>query len=254
MRTTVILQARLGSTRLPSKVIADVAGRALLEWVVARARRIPGIDEVILATTERPDDERLVALAKDWNVPTFRGSVDDVLDRYFQTAKAFRSDVIVRVTADCPLLDPAVSGRVVARFQQGGVDYVSNVHPPSFPDGLDTEVFSFEALEKAWKEAKLRSEREHVTPYIWSHPDRFRLASVSNGTDLSAHRWTVDEPADLTFVRKIYERLGGVAGESFGMADVLRLLDREPELRGINAGIERNEGYTKSLRTDREVS
>ncbi len=251
MRTIVVLQARLGSTRLPAKVIADVCGKPLLARVVERARAIPGVDDVILATTNLPDDRKLVALAKEWGLAAFAGSPEDVLDRYYQTAREFPADVLVRVTADCPLLDPEVSGRVVARFRQGDVEYVSNAHPPTFPDGLDTEVFSFATLERAWKEAGLKSEREHVTPYIWKHPDRFRVANVTNEIDLSAHRWTVDEPADLTLVRRIYERLGSDGGGPFGMDTVVALLEREPGLREVNAGIPRDEGYAKSLRVDR---
>jgi spore coat polysaccharide biosynthesis protein SpsF (cytidylyltransferase family) len=250
MKTIVILQARLGSTRLPAKVIADLSDKPLLARVVARARRIPGVDQVVLATTGLPEDRKLIAIAKEWDLPVYAGSPEDVLDRYYQAARTFSADVIVRVTADCPLLDPEVSGRVVVRFGQGDVDYAGNVNPPTFPDGLDTEVFSRDALERAWSEARLQSEREHVTPYIRNHPDRFRLANVQNDIDLSAHRWTVDEPADLTLIRRIYEHLSGEAGEFFGMADVLALLERQPDLRDINAGIARDEGYAKSLRED----
>jgi spore coat polysaccharide biosynthesis protein SpsF len=250
VKTIAILQARLGSTRLPAKVIADVCGKPLLARVVERTRRIPGIDQVVLATTNLPDDEKLMALAGEWRLTAFAGSPDDVLDRYYQTARAFDADVVARVTADCPLLDPTVSGRVVARFRDGDVDYASNVRPPTFPDGLDTEVFSFAALERAWREARLQSEREHVTPYIWKHPERFRLANVANDVDLSAHRWTVDEPADLVLVRRIYEQLSAETGESFGMADVLELLRRMPSLQSINAHFTRNEGYAKSMRDE----
>ena len=253
MKMIVILQARLGSTRLPAKVIADLSGKPLLARVVERAIRIPGVDQVVLATTRLPEDRKLIAMAKEWDLPTYSGSTEDVLDRYYQAARTFAADVIVRVTADCPLLDPEVSGRVVARFRQGDVDYSSNVNPPTFPDGLDTEVFSHDALERAWTEARLQSEREHVTPYIRNHPDRFRLANVKNDIDLSAHRWTVDEPSDLVLVRRIYERLSGAAGEPFGMADVLTLLERQPDLREVNAGIARDEGYAKSLREDQEI-
>ncbi len=146
------------------------------------------------------------------------------------------------------MLDPAVIDRVIDTFNHGSYDYVSNTIEPTFPDGLDTEVFSLGALERAWREASLKSEREHVTPYIWKNPGRFRLGTVRQARDLSGLRWTVDEPADLEFARRVYERLG--AASAFGMEEVLRLIEANPDLREVNAGFERNEGYQKSLRED----
>jgi hypothetical protein len=165
-----------------------------------------------------------------------------VLDRFRLAARETNAEAVVRITADCPLLDPAVSGRVLAEYaaRRPGVDYVSNVHPPTYPDGLDTEVFSVEALETAAREARLRSEREHVTPFIWSHPERFRLANVEHAEDLSEHRWTVDTDADLRFVREVFEALGPAAARA--LTEVLRLLTEHPALRDLNAGIRRNEG------------
>lgn len=251
--TIVVLQARLGSTRLPRKVLADLCGKPLLRRVIDRARAIPGIDEVVLATTELPADRQLVSLARQWNVPVYAGSPEDVLDRYYKTLRRFPAETIVRVTADCPLLDPSISGAVLSRFREGDVDYATNTNPPTYPDGLDTEVFAFATLERAWKEARLQSEREHVTPYIWKNPDRFRLANVVNDIDLSAYRWTVDEAADLDFVRRVYTRLLAEHGEERGMAGVLALLEREPDLVAVNAGITRDEGYARSLREDQGV-
>jgi spore coat polysaccharide biosynthesis protein SpsF (cytidylyltransferase family) len=245
----VIIQARMGSRRLPGKTMADVAGAPMLSHVVRRAGAIPGIEQVAIATTPQPADRAIVDFANGHGIPVFVGSEDDVLDRFYQAARHSGATVVVRVTPDCPLLDPTVSGLVLERFlRDGTLDYVSNTQPPSFPDGLDTEVFTFQALEIAWKKAVLKSEREHVTPYLWKHPDLFRTACVRHGEDLSALRWTVDEPRDLEFVRKVHDHLG--TDRCFGMEDVLDLLRRHPELSATNAGVGRNEGLLRSLETD----
>jgi spore coat polysaccharide biosynthesis protein SpsF len=251
-----IVQARMGSTRLPGKTLADVGGQPMLGRLVARAARIPGVEQVIIATTEKPADQAILWFAADYGLPACTGSEEDVLDRIYQAARRFHASVIVRVSPDCPLMDADVSGRVLSRFQEahGGLDYVSNTQPsPTFPDGLDTEVFSFDALARAWREATQPSDREHVTPYIWKHPDKFRLDKVTHDPDLSALRWTVDTAADLEFVRAVYARLGAAA-ETAGMNEVLDLLRRHPELEAINRGIARNEGYAKSVRADRALT
>ena len=242
-----IIQARMSSTRLPGKTLADIAGEPVLAHVVRRAGRIPGIERVVIATTHNPADDAIVRFANDRGIAVHRGSEDDVLSRFYETAQRFGISTIVRVTPDCPLLDPQVSGQVLGLFlrAQGALDYVSNSHPLTFPDGLDTEVFSFAALEKAWREARLKSEREHVTPFICKQPAVFRLANVKNDEDLSAQRWTVDEPQDLEFVRSIYKHLGGQP--EFGMRDVLALLQRQPELLQLQGKAIMNEGYYKSL-------
>lgn len=243
----VIVQARVGSTRLPGKVLQEIDGKPMLFRVIERARTIPGATRAIVATTTEPRDAEILAMASALGVDAFAGSESDVLDRYYQAARRFGADVIVRVTADCPMLDPEVSGRVINRFLHGQFDYVTNCQPPTFPDGLDTEAVSFAALERAWRAAVLPSEREHVTPYIWKRPEKFRMATLVNDTDLSAYRWTVDDERDMAFVRMVYDRLVPVRGELFGMEDVLELLKREPELDTINSGTMRNEGYAKSL-------
>ena len=247
LRCVAVIQARLGSTRLPGKALLDVAGRPMLSHVIERARAIPGVDGVVLATTVNPLDDALVDFARRGDIPWVRGSENDVLDRFHVVVTEHPCDVIVRVTPDCPLLDPRVSGLVLAEYlrREPGVDYASNVHPPTYPDGLDTEIFSRDALERAWREAALASDREHVTPYIWKNPDRFRLVNVTADADRSGLRWTVDEKADLEFVRAVYARLG--AGAIFGLDDVLALLRREPALADINTGFRRNEGYAKSV-------
>ena len=247
-----IVQARMGSTRLPGKTLAHVAGKPMLARLVERARRIPGVERVIIATSEKPADQAILQFATDHGLPAYAGSEEDVLDRFCRAARRFGVSVVVRVTPDCPLLDPAVSGLVVDRFVEarGTVDYASNVNPPTYPDGLDTEVFSRAALERAWREVVRPPDREHVTTYIRDHPDRFRVANVANGEDLSAHRWVVDTEADLAFVRQVYAALDPAGTRIFGMAEVLELLSQRPELRSLNAGIRRNEGLERSRARD----
>lgn len=254
LRCVAIVQARVGSTRLPGKALLDIAGRPMIAHVLGRAIAIKGVDRVVLATTKDAADDALADYARGSGIPCVRGSVTDVLDRFRQTAAEHSADVIVRVAGDCPLLDPSVSSRVLARYVQRAdeFDYVSNVHPPTYPDGLDTEVFSREALERAWREAKLASDREHVTPYIWRNSDLFRLDNVALEPNHAHLRWTVDEPPDLQFVQSVYARLN--ARSLFGMDAVLELLAREPDLARINAGIDRNEGYARSLRADGRVT
>ena len=249
-RTVVIIQARMGSTRLPGKVMARVEGQPLLWHVVERVQHIVGIDGLILATTTDAEDGPLCDLASAWRIGLARGSAQDVLERYYRAACEARAETVVRVTADCPLFDPAIAGLVLARFRQGDADYASNAHPPTYPDGLDVEVLSMETLACAWREARLGSEREHVTPYVWKHPERFRLANVAHGQDLSELRWTVDEPRDLDFVRAVYARLEPREGHPAGLDEVLAVLDREPALLAINRGILRNEGYWRSVDAD----
>lgn len=248
-RVIAVVQARLGSTRLPGKALLDLAGRPMLSHVLARAAAIPGVDAVVLATTTAPEDAALADLARGAGVACVRGSVDDVLDRFRQAIAEHPCDAVVRITADCPLLDPEVSGRVVAAYRAERVAYASNVHPPTYPDGLDTEVISAAALEIAWREAREGSEREHVTPFVWSRPERFRPVNVAAERDLSHLRFTVDDARDLALVREVYAALA--AGDRlFGLDDVLNLLGARPELIDLNAGTARNEGYERSRRAD----
>jgi spore coat polysaccharide biosynthesis protein SpsF (cytidylyltransferase family) len=247
-----IIQARMGSTRLPGKVLLPIVdNKGALELMLERVRRAKRLQKIVVATTTSPSDDRIVDLCKRLGYDCFRGSEVDVLDRYYRTALAFGSpEVIVRLTADCPLHDPVIIDKVVSQFLDSKVDYGSNVDPPTFPDGLDIEVFSFSVLEKVWKEARLKSEREHVTPYIRKHTDMFKIATVECEKDLSGHRWTLDEKEDYEFIKHIYKNLYK-KNPAFGMEDVLELLERQPELEEINKHISRNEGYQKSLKEDR---
>jgi spore coat polysaccharide biosynthesis protein SpsF len=246
----VIVQARRGSSRLPDKVMKNIVGRPMLYHVLERVKRAGSVSRVCLATTTSRQDKILAGIAAKLGVETFFGSETDVLDRYYGAAKRLGAKDIVRITADCPLMDPSVIDKVVSEYLKGRYDYASNIIEPTFPDGLDVEVFSFRALERAWKEARLKSEREHVTPYIWKNPNTFRLKSVKNKRDLSDHRWTVDHVKDLEFARQVYRQLY-TKDPQFGYADVLSLLKRNPEITSINKGTSRNEGYRTSLAQDK---
>lgn len=249
-----IIQARTGSTRLPNKIIKDIAGKPLFEHIIDRVRLSRLIDKIIIATTTKERDKIILEMAQRWGIESYAGSEDDVLDRFYQAAKIYGVETIVRITPDDPFKDPEIIDKVVGYYlgHQGSVDYVSNTIKPTYPEGLDVEVFSIGALEKAWKEAKKTSEREHVTPYIWNHPEIFRLANIENGEDLSHLRWTLDTEADLKFTRGIYARL--YHGQVFLMKDILALLHAEPELSRINEGVVRNAGYLKSIEQERNSS
>ena len=244
-----IVQARVTSTRLPGKVLSDICGEPMLMRQIARIRAAATIDRVVVATSDDASDDPLAELCQARGVDVHRGSLDDVLDRFRATARAFAGDIVVRLTGDCPLSDPVVIDRVMRAFEASDCDYASNILRPTFPDGLDVEVMSLSTLERAWESARLASEREHVTPYIYKHPEIFRLHGVEHSRDLSALRWTVDTAADLAFVRQVFSALLPRA-PGFGMQDVLSLLAERPELATLNAGTRRNEGYERSLARD----
>ncbi len=249
-----IIQARMGSTRLPGKVLMDINGKPLVQRVIDRVKYATLVDKIILATTLDRSDNKLADLGKAMNVDLFRGSRDDVLDRYYQVANTFGVDVIARITADCPLIDPSIIDQAITTFLDGDYDYVSTAYPDaSFPDGLDVCIFSICTLEKAWKEALMPSEREHVTPYIWKNPRIFRTKNIKHTEDLSAMRWTVDEESDLEFVREVYHSLDDNTGSMFYMSEILDLINKHPEILKINQGIERNKGYHISLKEDKQI-
>lgn len=246
MKTVAIVQARMGSTRFPGKIIAELCGQPMIAVLLHRLHLVSGIDEIVVATTNDPQDNALVELLSKLGTPYFRGSEDDVLDRFWQCAKAYDADLVVRVTADDPLKDPVIIERALDEFHaRTGVDYVSNTITPTYPEGLDIEVFSFAALDRAAKEANLPSEREHVTPYIWKNTDKFSVYCFGMQPDLSDWRWTVDKPEDLLFVRTLLSYFNDNIETSY--KDVIKLLNEKPELRQINAGTVRNEGYLKSI-------
>jgi spore coat polysaccharide biosynthesis protein SpsF len=232
MKVVAIVQARMGSTRLPGKVLKDLAGETMLARVVERLRGTRLINEVLIATTDRPVDDAIVAECRKVSVAVSRGDQDDVLDRYFRAAQLMKADVVVRVTSDCPLLDPEITDKTIAAFLEARPDYASNVMVRTYPRGLDTEVMSFDVLARAWRRASKAYEREHVTPYIYEHSEEFKLLSVTGDLDYSGYRWTVDTPEDMEFVQAIYGRFQGHT--LFNWRDVLALLDREPEIVNLN--------------------
>lgn len=241
MKTVAIVQARVGSTRLPGKVLQDLAGRTVLERVIERVRRFTLIDDLIVATSVQRADDAIVAECDRLSVATFRGSESDVLNRYLGAARVTDASVCVRLTADCPLLDATVSDSIISVFLEadGAADYVSNKIPQSFPRGLDTEVFSLEALRRAAREAREHYERVHVTAYMYRHPEIFNLISVTSDVDRADWRWTIDTPEDLEFVREIYRRLG--SSGDFGWLDVVALIESEPSLMWINSHVVQKE-------------
>lgn len=245
-----LIQARYNSTRLPGKILKKIAGKPLLEHVIDRLKESVLIHTIAVATTTNEADDRTEELCNSLKIPCFRGSENDVLDRYYQASVVFHEDVVIRITGDCPLIDAQIVDETIARYFHGGYDYVNNFVDRRYPDGLDTEVFSIQALTKAWKEAKLQSEREHVTPYIWKNPSLFRIGSIRNTVDLSHLRWTVDEPKDLIFIRRLYRYFNGKEPH---MMAILGILEEHPELNQINQGIATNEGYIKSLKEDKEI-
>ncbi len=247
MKKAAIIQARMGSNRLPGKVMRLLAGRPLLWYVIDRVKCAENLDQVVVATSDKSLDDVIEKFCSSIDVFCFRGSENDVLDRYYRAAKEVKAEAVVRITADCPLIDPAIIDRIIEMFLTGRYDYVSNVNPPTYPDGLDTEVFSFDVLEKMWREATLNSEREHVTLYLRNRLDNFRVGNLENSSDFSGLRWTVDEPWDLEFVRSVYSHFENTR---FGMDDLIKLLKDKPELKEINIGIHRNEGLEKSLREE----
>lgn len=249
MRVLGIIQARVSSTRLPGKVLLPILGEPMLGRQIERVRRAETLDGLLVATSTDPSDDALEALCASVGVPCARGSLDDVLDRFVQAARPTGAEHVVRLTGDCPLIDPAIIDRVVRTHIEGGFDYTSNIDPPTFPDGLDVEVVRAAVLEEAWREATMASEREHVTLWVRDNAERFLIGRIADETDRSAMRWTVDEPADYEFVSKVYERLCP-EDPAFGEASVLALLEREPALARINAGFARNEGLAKSYREE----
>lgn len=235
-RIVAIVQARMGSSRLPGKVLADIGGRTMLARVVRRLSRARLVHQIVVATSLAEADDVISDECQRLLVPSFRGSEQDVLDRFQQAASTHGADVVVRITSDCPMIDPEIVDQVVAAFLEHRPDYASNTLTRTYPRGLDTEVMASTALRRAWEDATSGYQREHVTPYIYENPDRFRLLPVRGALDLSEGRWTVDTLDDLAFVRAVYARIGDAEG--FGWRDTLELLAREPQLRELNRYVE----------------
>jgi spore coat polysaccharide biosynthesis protein SpsF len=235
MKIIAIIQARMGSTRLPGKVLMDLGGDTVLARVISRMHRCRVVDEVMVATSTSAPDDAIVNECSRLQCNVFRGSEQDVLDRYYRAAQQAQADAVVRITSDCPLIDPAISDRTIEAFVNAQPDYASNVLDRTYPRGLDTEVMTFSALESDWREAREPYQREHVTPFLYQHPERFKLLSVRGQSDYSQHRWTLDTPEDLQLLRAIYART--TDGSAIGWQDVLKIVENEPELAEMNKHI-----------------
>lgn len=238
MKTVIIVQARMTSTRLPGKVLKQVMGKSLLEYQIERLRRVKLADEIVVATTTNATDQPIVDVCEQLKVACHRGSENDVLARYYEAATRFDATIVVRVTSDCPLIDPLLIDGAIGAYidNAGSYDYVSNMIEPSWPYGMAVEVFSLQALAEAHNEATQESEREHVTPFIYWHPGRYRIKSLIMHPDLSHHRWTVDTPEDFELVRRLLEALYP-RSPCYVMADVLALLAEHPEWAAINCDV-----------------
>ncbi len=240
MKTVLIVQARMTSTRLPGKVLREVLGRPLLSYQLERLRRIKEADEIVIATTVNREDQPIVDLCHKESVACFRGSELDVLERYYLAAREHDADIVVRITSDCPLIDPTVSGAAIGFLQTHFNEY-DYVNVAGYPRGLDTEVFSFKTLEEAFREATEKPEREHVTPFIYrTRSDKYRLHTVENLLPIPPHRWTVDTPEDFELITKILTALYPMQKE-FTWLDVLGLFTVHPAWYDINAHIEQKQ-------------
>lgn len=253
-RVAAVIQGRMSSSRLPGKILADIAGQPMLQRVYLRASRASLVDETLFATTTDPSDDPVAEYCDFSGIPCVRGSLYDVLDRYYQAARGVGAEVVVRITADCPVIDPALIDDVVRTLQEGGYDFACNRLPlpwrRTYPIGLDVEACTFAALEKAWGQAREPQHREHVMPYFYEEaslspqgrrlesgesPRGFSVALLHHTTDFGAYRWTVDTPEDLEFIRQVYARFAG--RDDFSWTEVLERVHAEPELMQINAGV-----------------
>lgn len=250
MKIGAIVQARLNSKRLPGKVLLPLSGKPVLWHVLNRLRHAKTLETIVLATSNSPEDRMLKEVADELNIPTFFGSLDDVLSRYYNAAKEYGIDPIVRITADCPLIDPEILDETIEKYISGSYDWYGL--KGAFPDGLDIDIFSFKAISIAFNEAKLNSEREHVgVGFFARNSQRFKIGGYEKFHDKGHYRWTLDEPKDYEFLKIIYSRLYR-EGSVISYRDVFDLLEKEPSLLSMNSHIVRNEGYLRSLKEDEE--
>jgi len=246
------VQARTSSTRFPGKVLKSILGKAMLALEIERARACQTIDRVVIVTSVLPEDQQIVELGKRIGVDVFCGSLENVLDRFYQAALKFKPDHIVRLTGDCPLIDAHVVDDMVRLYLEKNCDYGTNCMPPTYPDGLDAEIFSFKVLQDAWEEASLPSHLEHISLFFEEQPWRFKIENLACSRDLSTLRWTVDEPEDFEFVRTVFENLYR-DNPLFCMDDILNLMEKKPELALMNKRFMRNEGLVNSKEKDKAV-
>lgn len=237
----------MGSTRLPGKVLLPLGGMTVLGRTIGQVKKARSIEDIVVATSDSADDNVIAALCEKIGVKIFRGNLSDVLDRYYRAAVAFGATDICRITSDCPVIDPHVIDCVAREYVERGCDYISTGRITStFPDGMDTEIFSFAVLKKAWKEARKPSEREHVTPFIWNNPERFKVSEVKNDRDLSKVRLTLDEESDYILLKSVVENV-----PELSMDSIVAYLESHPEIAHLNGSILRDEGYSKSLAEDK---
>jgi spore coat polysaccharide biosynthesis protein SpsF len=241
---SAIIQARTGSTRLPNKVFSEIVGKPLIWHIVNRLRYSEKIERIIIATTINQNDDVIEEWAANNQIDIYRGSENDVLDRYFQAAKKFKTDIIVRITADDPFKDPKIIDFVIRLLENKMLDFAYNNSPPTFPEGIDTEVFTYNSIEVAALNSIDPFEREHVTQYFYRNKAIFRQANYPYIRDISNLRWTIDTELDLRFAREIYENLY-TEGEIFYLEDILNLIERKPGLKEINKNVERSAMYKK---------
>jgi len=237
-KIVTVIQARMGSSRLPGKVLLPLAGKPLLLRMYERVSLTNYAGEIVIAITEDQSDNELAVLCQKNGLNVFRGSSLDLLDRHYKTAKKYNAEAVIKIPSDCPLIDPHIIGKVILYYINNSdkFDFVSDLHPPSYPDGNDVEIMSFKALERAWINAKKDFEREHTTPYIWENTDKFRIGNVvwETGLDYSmTHRFTIDYHEDYNFIKKVYDELYP-KNERFGLNDILKLLEEKPEIKKIN--------------------
>ncbi len=253
MNIIAMIQARMGSSRLSGKVLHDLCGEPVLTHVINRVKASNKVTETVVLTTVNKLDLPIIKLCSEKNIRVFAGSEEDVLDRYYQFSKLCAVDHIIRITSDCPFMDPEVIDHIIDEHIKNNNDYTSNTLIETYPDGEDVEIFTFAVLEKAWREAKLLSEREHVTPYIKKNEDIFKLKNIEYKENLSDKRWTLDNKEDFEFISKIYDVLYN-QNPLFGMKEILEFLKTNEDFEKINKHIERNEGYKKSLKEDKIVT
>jgi spore coat polysaccharide biosynthesis protein SpsF len=249
--TGIIIQARTDSKRFPNKVTQNILNKPVITHVIERCKRIRNCDVVALATTGRQIDDCLATISMSSDIEIYRGEVDDVLNRYHGCAKKLGLTNIVRITGDCPLIDIDISSKVVKKFLDSNYDYIRT--GLTYPDGVNTEIFSFDSLQRISAAATLQSEREHVTPYLWKHPDKFKILSLESEDDLSNFRFTVDHLDDLLFIRKIYAKLYQ-RNPFFGLNMILDMLRDDSHLLRKMPKWQRYEGYNKSLSNDTTLS
>tara|TARA_B100000035_G_C20952280_1_gene532507 strand:+ start:126 stop:884 length:759 start_codon:yes stop_codon:yes gene_type:complete len=247
MKAVAIIQARMNSERLPGKVLMPLANKPVLDHIIERLSYCKLIEKIIVATSNEDTDNPIVEFCKKNNINYYRGSLDDVLDRYYQAAKTYHVESILRITADCPVIDPIVVDAVIAGYLSNKYDLYGL--GGEFPDGLDCTVISFFALEKAWKDAKLKSEREHVCPYIEKNPHLFNTGMLELFKGLEKYRWTLDMPNDYQLLNKIFDQLYREQ-TPFLTHEILQFIKSNPELLAINSDIVRNEGYLRSIQEE----